>query len=171
MSYYINWIQNGNVVVGKTGLTWIKEDLVYPINYPGGITPPQSVSLQSSSLANNQNYVLQNIYLYLTGEDANTVQTVWPYLGNTSIPVRPELSGGFEISFDGISWTRFNSSIGVQNNRETWLLLSSESTGNGVDGQLGPLDVANIMLRYVIPPGITLYKVLDVSLGINFEVV
>ena len=171
MSYYINWSQSGNIITGKSGSNWITGNIIYPINYPGGVTEPQSVSLQSSSLLNNQNYILKNIYLYLTGEDANIVQTIWPTLGSTSIPVRPELSGGFEISFDGVNWIRFNSSVGLESNRSTWLILSSESTGNGVDGQLGPLDVANIMLRYVIPPGISLYKVLDINLGIIFEVV
>lgn len=168
MSYYVNWIQNGKVLVGNNGVGWVNDKLIYPISFPSSVTDPQNISLQSSSLISNKNYVLKNVYLYLIGEDANTIQNIWPYLGGST---RPELNGGLEISFDGINWTRFNHTTGLKSARNTWLLLSSESTGNAQDGVLGPLDVANLMIRYIIPYEITLYKVLDVSLGINFEVV
>jgi hypothetical protein len=170
MSYYVNWIQNGIVLTGKSEGTWTNNPLVFPINYPGNSTLSSEVVLHSSSFVNTQNYNLKNVSFYLTGSDSLAIQTIWPYIGDTYTPTRPELNGGFEISFDGNTWIRFNSGIGLQTNRSTWLTLSSLSTGNGIDGLLGPLDTATLMLRYVVPSNITLYKVLDVNLAISFEV-
>ena len=87
---------------------------------------------------------------YLTGDadDLTLVQKTWPNLGFAYNPPRPELNGGFQISFDGINWTTFSikdptltGSVGAgdQNDPTTWILLPASSIGvNGQDGTLGP---------------------------------
>ena len=45
-----------------------------------------------------------------------------------------------------------------------------QSFDSGVAGQLGAFDTANLLVRYVVPPQVTLTKVLDVQLAVGFEI-
>ena len=84
--------------------------LTFPVAFPGTISKPQTVTLASSALANGIFDILQNVKFYLTGDpnDIATVQGSWPNLGFSYNPQRPQLNGGFQISFDGIDWTTFS---------------------------------------------------------------
>jgi hypothetical protein len=103
------------------------------------------------------------VKFYLTGDpnDIATVQGSWPNLGFSYNPQRPQLNGGFQISFDGIDWTTFSiknpaltGSVGAgdQNDPSTWILLPASAIGSdGQDGTLGPYDQATFYIRFVVP--------------------
>ena len=84
--------------------------LTFPVAFPGTISRPQTVTLASAALANGTFDILQNVKFYLTGDpnDIATLQGSWPNLGFSYNPQRPQLNGGFQISFDGIDWTTFS---------------------------------------------------------------
>jgi hypothetical protein len=188
--FTITWEQNGSILHGY-GLVetsppaeeYIEGSLIFPISFPSVTTNPIQVTLKSSALANGTFDILSNVRFYLSGDpdDLNIVQNIWPNLDFSFSPPLPELSGGLQISFDGVNWTTFSiaqpdvaGSVGVGdiNDSTTWLLLPALAIGpNGSDGVLGPFDVATIYLRYVIPPGATQYQVFDVSLSIDCDVV
>ena len=172
MPFYLVWGQNSAQLKGYDGQQWVEGQLAFPVSFPGDTTDPQFITLQSSAAKNQTFETLIGVGFYLIGADAPMVQTQWPYLGNGYSPARPSLNGGFEISFDGgQSWTRFTTSVGWQQNRSTWIPLPQIAIGSvGLAGQLSPYDVAHLAVRYVLPPNLSLNKVLDVQLAVGFEI-
>jgi hypothetical protein len=83
------------------------------------------------------------------------------------------VTGGVEISFDnGLTWNRFSNTVGLARTPSTWLVLPQEAVGSvGTAGQIGAFDTAHMLVRYVIPPSVTLTKILDVQLQIDCDVV
>jgi hypothetical protein len=189
------WYQSGVLIHGGS----IAGPLVFPVMFPGKTSPVQQVTLSSSAQTGGTFDVLSGVKFYLTGDpyDLNTVQGStpppqippptggwpigWPNLGNVFTPQRPEMNGGFEISFDGTSWITFSAvqssvpgSVGVgdQNDPSTWVILPATAIGlNGTEGILGPYDTATLYLRYVIPNSVTDYQVFDISLVADVDVV
>jgi hypothetical protein len=161
-SFNLVWSQNSENI----------SQLTFPITFPGVTTDGLPVLLLTSAALNQTFETLTSVAFYLIGSDVPVVQGEWPYLGNAYSPARPDLNGGFEISFDGgNTWKRFNKTLGWQSDRSTWISLDQEAIGSaGFTGQLGPYDVANLVVRYVIPPGVTLSKILDVQLAVGCEV-
>ena len=144
----------------------------FAVAFPASTSVPLQVQLQSNAVALQTYETLKGVQFFLTGDssDVNIVQNIWPYLGGVS---KPELNGGYEISFDfGRTYTRFTSGVGVEATRSTWLTLPSEAVGSqGAEGTLGPFDTAHLIVRVVIPPGAIQYKKLDVRLGVDFDII
>jgi hypothetical protein len=115
--------------------------------------------------------VLKSVKIFLTGDpsDINMVQNVWPTLGGAN---RPELNGGYDISFDfGRTYTRFDSTHGLESDSTTWIVLPSESIGlQGQDGVLTAFDTAHMLVRVVVPPGDIEYKSFDIRLAMDFDI-
>lgn len=176
-AFYLIWEQNGSLLQGvdPSSKKWTAGSLVYPVSFPGSLSIPQVATLRSSARATNTLETLSGVKLYLTGNtsDLSIVQGQWPYLGNSFTPSRPELNGGMEISFDGgRSYTRFSNEVGLEATSATWITLPAVSVGlNGIAGQLGPFDQAHFLLRFNIPQGATLYKVPDVRLAADFDII
>lgn len=171
--FYLIWQQAGTLLRGNDGVQWVDGELGYPIVYPGVTTNAQNLTLQSSAAFNLGLDTLINVCFFLTGSDVAMVQEEWPYLGDAYIPARPETNGGFEISFDnGSTWIRFNKTTGYQADRSTWIPLSELAVGSsGFAGVISPYDSASVAVRFVIPPGVTISKILDIQLSVDFEVV
>jgi hypothetical protein len=73
---------------------------------------------------------------------------------------------------NGLTWNRFSNTVGLQSTPSTWLPLPQEAVGSvGTAGQIGAFDTAHMLVRYVIPPSVSLTKVLDVQLQVDCDVV
>lgn len=168
--FQIIWSDNsGNEIRGPNipnGAVWL------PIGFPTTTSQIQSLQFRSNAQDLQTYEVLSNVNFYLTGNpnDVNTVQNIWTNYGG---PTKPELNGGFEISFDfGRTYIRFNSNIGVESNPATWILLPTEAVGaQGIVGILGPFDIGRVIVRYIIPPAADQYQTFNISLGIDFDVI
>jgi hypothetical protein len=172
--FYLIWNQNGTLLRGYQGDSWVDGSLIFPINFPGKITEALQVTLQSSARANNTLETLTNVKLYLTGDpgDLAVVQGVWPYLSNSYTPARAEMNGGLEISFDGVNYTRFTNEVGLESDPSTWITLPAISIGqSGQDGILGPFDMATLTLRYNVPAAASMFKVFNIQLAADCDVV
>jgi hypothetical protein len=176
-AFYVIWQQNGVLLQGVNpiGGSWTANPLVFPVSFPGQVSIPQSATLRSSARDTNTLETLVGVKVYLTGlaADIAIVQSQWPYLGNAFTPARPELNGGVEISFDqGRSYTRFSNEVGLEATPSTWITLPAISVGlNGIAGQLGPFDQAHMLVRFNIPQGATLYKVPDIRIAADFDII
>lgn len=144
----------------------------FPISFPGVITPPQQLQVHSNAAALQTFETLIDVKFYLTGTaaDVNTVQNVWTTLGPAN---QPQLNGGYDISFDyGQTYSRFNATTGVQSKPLTWIPLPAKAVGiQGANQTLGAFDIAHLMIRMVIPPGITQFQKMDVRLGMDFDII
>jgi hypothetical protein len=144
----------------------------FPVGFPGTTSIAQILQVSSNALALQTFESLVGVGFFLVGdaEDVNTVQYVWPALGGVS---EPQLNGGLDISFDnGQTYTRFDSTNGVQANPATWISLPVTAVGSqGVAEVISAFDVAHFIIRFVIPPGATQYGVLNLSLGMGFDVI
>ncbi len=193
------WSQNGSIIRGYQNEAYIEGSLVFPVTFPGNITDAQTITLNSSAQADGTLDILSGVKLYLVGDptDLNTVQGYtpsaafppptggwplgWPNLGAAFSPARPEMNGGLQISFDGNNWTTFSSvqagapgSIGVgdQSDPSTWILLPAAAIGTGAsNGIIGPYDMATIYLRYMIPATDIVFKVFDIQLAVDCDIV
>lgn len=172
MPFYLVWGQNTNMLKGFDGQNWVEGQLTFPISFPGDVSDPQFFSLQSSAAKNQTFETLIGVGFYLIGADVAAVQGEWPYLGNSYSPARPDFNGGIEISFDGgLSWIRFTTTAGWKADRSTWIPLPEIALGAaGLAGQLSPYDIASLTIRYVLPPNLSMNKVLDVQLAVGFEI-
>ena len=171
-SYFI-WSQNGKMLRGYANGSWVPGSLVFPVGFPGKVSPVQSLTLQSSASAQGSLETFKSVKLYLTGDPADLamVQGSWPSLGNAFTPARADLNGGFEISFDGANYTRFSNTVGLASDPTTWITLPAIATGSsGADGVLGAYDTAQIFVRYVIPPSVTTYKTLGIQLAVDADI-
>lgn len=144
----------------------------FPIGFPGTSSQAQQLQVKSNASSLQTFETLKNVALFLTGDaaDVNVVQNIWPFLGGIS---KPELNGGYDISFDfGRTYVRFDSTHGLEADPNTWINLPAESIGSqGADGTLGAFDTAHLLVRVVVPPGAIQFQLLNVSLGIDFDVI
>jgi hypothetical protein len=144
----------------------------FPISFPGTVSSPIQVQVRSNAGALQTYETLTNVKFFLTGDpdDVNTVQNIWPFLGSVS---KPELNGGYEISFDfGRTYTRFSTTMGLETDPSTWIPLPVEAVGSqGTDQTLGAFDTAHLIVRVVVPPGATQFKALDIRLGLDFDII
>ena len=173
------WSQNGTLIHGGS----VSKVLVYPAMFPGKTSLVQKISLTSSAQVNGTFEILNGVKFYLTGtdEDLDLVQGQWPNLGFAYNPPRSEMDGGLQISFDGNNWITFSrldphiigsQGIGDKDDPSTWLELPGVAIGlNGADGGLGPYDVATIYLRYVVPDSHLEYRIFDINLAVDCDVV
>lgn len=177
------WSQNGSIIRGYQNGAYVEGSLVFPVTFPGKITDPLTITLRSSAQANGTLDILSGVKLYLTGnaDDLATVQSSWPNLGFAYNPPRNEMNGGLQVSFDGSNWTTFSKkqsgvsgSVGVGDQADpiTWILLPATAIGTGAsNGVLGPYDMATMYLRYVIPATASTFKVFNISVAVDCDIV
>jgi len=173
------WYQNGTLLHGGV----VSHPLVYPAMFPGKTSPVQAITLTSSAQINGSFDILTGVKFYLTGDpdDLALIQGTWPNLGFAYNPPRAETNGGLQISFDGNNWNTFaiadpdipaSIGLGDKDHAATWLELPAEAVGiNGTDGVLGPFDVATLYLRYVIPESELEYRVFNINLAVDCDIV
>jgi len=173
MPFYLVWQRDDRLLRGHEGQAWVDGKLTFPITFPGHTTDPVPVTLRSSARDSLTFETLMNVRLYLTGTDVPLVQETWPYYGDAFTPARPELNGGFEVSFDnGHAWSRFSKEVGHASDAATWLLLPAGPVGfDGIAGQLRFADQAHLLVRYTIPPQAADFKVLDIQLAVDCDIV
>lgn len=144
----------------------------FPIGFPGTVSPPQQLQVRSNAADLQTFETLTGVKFYLTGDpdDVNAVQNIWPTLGGAN---KPELNGGFEISFDfGRTYTRFNQETGLQSDPSTWIPMPVEAVGTqGSAETLGAFDTAHLIVRYIIPPGAVQFQKLDIRLALDFDII
>jgi len=144
----------------------------FPVSFPNTTTPVQELYLRSNANIMGTFETLVGVKFFLTGDadDVNTIQNIWPELGGST---RPDLNGGFEISFDfGRTYTRFDSSHGVEGVPSTWIPLPVEAIGNqGAYETLGAFDTAHLLVRYIVPPGASQIQSFDIRLGTDFDII
>lgn len=171
---YLVWTQNGVLLRGYQNGAWVDGNLAFPVGFPGQQNTTQTVVLSSSAGSEGTLETLNNVRLYLTGDlgDLAIVQGLWPALGDAYSPPRPEMNGGFDISFDGSNYIRFSTLVGLASDPTTWLTVPAVAIGqNGADGVLGPYSTATMFLRYVIPPTVTTYKTFNIQLAVDMDIV
>lgn len=170
--FYLVWQSATAVVKGYDGTNWIDGQLAFPILFPGVTSDAVALTLSTSAGINQTFETLTNVAFYLTGSDASMVQGTWPYLTDPLGNVTAQATGGVEISFDdGLTWSRFSNSVGLAGHPSTWLALPQSAVGSvGLPGQLGAFDAAHIQVRLVIPPSVSLARVLDIQLTIDCDV-
>jgi hypothetical protein len=168
-SFYLIWQQNDKVLRGQENGSWADGALTFPVSFPGRYSDALLITLRSSARDSHTFETLNNVKLFLLGSDVPVVQKQWPVLDAT----RPEMNGGFEISFDnGRNYIRFDANNGLETNPATWITIPASAIGlDGADGILGPFDQAHFLVRYKVPPQVTLFKVLDIRLAASFDVV
>lgn len=144
----------------------------FPIGFSNTTSIAQQVQVSSNAITLQTFETLANVSLYLTGNanDINTVQNIWPTLGPTN---RPDLNGGFDISFNlGRTYTRFDQNHGLESNPATWIPLPIDAVGSqGSASTLGAFDTAHFLIRVVIPPGATQFGQLDIRLALDFDII
>lgn len=172
MSFYLNWQKGDTVLRGFDAGQFLDGKLVYPIGFPAITTDAQAITLRSSARDTHTFENLTNLKLYLTGSDVSVVQESWPYLGDAFTPARPELNGGFQISFDGgRNYITFDKQHGYEQDPSTWIQVPGIAIGlNGADGVLGAFDDAHFLVRYKIPSLAATFKVLDLQLIPDFDI-
>jgi hypothetical protein len=175
-SFYLIWEQPDITLRGYAATTgWVDGGLSFPVCFPQRYSEAKIVTLRSSARDSGTLETLKSVKFYLTGNatDLIQVQETWPYYGSSFSPNRVELNGGFEISFDeGRTYTRFSKTAGYASDPSTWISLPASAVGlNGIAGQLGPYDRARIYMRYRVPQQATNYKLLDVRLAVDFDIV
>lgn len=157
------WTNSSDAVISEAG---------FPVAFPGTASIAHQLQLASNAFQLQTFETLTGVGFFITGDEAdvNIVQNVWPVLGGTT---KPQLNGGLDISFDrGQTYTRFDSTHGVQRDSSTWISLPITSVGSqGIAATLGPFDTSHFIVRYIIPPGAVNYGVLNISLGIGFDVI
>lgn len=159
------WTHNGQVLTGP---------IFFAINYPGHTTESIVLKVGTNAQATKTFNTLRDVKIYLTGDVSSVqlVQQIWPLLGESFSPARPDINGGLDISFDnGQTYTRFNPIIGNETLSSTWITLPAEAIGlDGSDGTITPFDTATMLIRLVIPPVSIDYKKLSLSIGLDFDV-
>lgn len=148
---------------------WVDQELTLGLAFPDAMADAQTVLLRSSASFLQSAEVLINVRIYLCG-DPDTVQALnaqWPASG-----------GGLDISFDnGVTWLRFLAAgeglagAGDESDSSTWIPLPGSAISSvAVNGQIGPNDVASVLLRLQVPPGERAFGVYRMQLGVDFDV-
>jgi len=159
-----------------TQSTWLQQPLIEGVLFPAQYSEVFTIVLRNpatdyrlaaqlsgaSVSGNVQTYA--NIRLYLTGDSAAEVQTVWP-----------ALDGGYEISFNqGLTWIRFDTTHGLESDPSTWIPLPGCAVADGApDGQLGPfppLNQATLQVRVKVPFNVSQFGLYKLSLGIDLDI-
>jgi hypothetical protein len=160
--FQLLWSNSSNSPISSAG---------FPVGFPGTTSVAQALEVASNALVLKTYESLTGVGFFLVGDtdDINTVQYVWPTIGGTN---QPELNGGVDISFDlGQTYTRFDPNNGVQSDSSTWISLPVSAIGSqGTAGTIGAFDTAHFIIRYVIPPSANQYGVLNISLGMGFDI-
>lgn len=167
------WEQSdGTVLHGLDAGAFVDGGLSFPIGFAGRVTAPQAVTLRSSARDTATYETVSGVRFYLSGSDLSLVQETWPYYGDAFTPARPELNGGFELSFDGGTiWNRFSREVGYKTAITTGLWLPAIAIGaTGLDATLGPFDLAHMLLRFQIPAQDTVFKKLDIQLNVDCDI-
>lgn len=169
MPFQVFWTDaSGNEIKGPDNPTGT---YMFPVVFPGTSSLATQIQMRTNARDLQSYETVQNVSFYLSGNatDVNTVQNVWPVISSS----QSQLNGGFDISFDfGRTYIRFNNTTGVLGDPSSWILLPAEAIGSqGVDGQLGAFDSATMIIRLVIPPSATEYKILNIELGVDFDVI
>ena len=109
---------------------WLDTLLTYGILSPGVAAALQMVTLTGSGLVGRTYETLTNVALYLDADEATLAL----------------LSGCISLSFDG--------GVTFQPLTATPVTLPAAATGtDGVEGQIGPYDVASFLVALVAPAG------------------
>jgi hypothetical protein len=160
--FQLIWSNSFNVPITAAG---------FPVSFPGTTSTAQLLEVATNAITLQTYESLVQVGFFLVGDadDINTVQFVWPTLGGAT---KPQLNGGVDISFDsGQTYTRFDPTHGVQSNPSTWIPLPAISVGaQGTDETIGAFDISHFIVRYVIPPGATQFGILNISLGLGFDI-
>jgi hypothetical protein len=161
--FYLVWSQSTVTLVGQVSGSFVQEEAIQGISFPGSTTTPLSINLASCARELNTFDNLINVKLYLTGDSdqIKIIQSDWPAIG-----------GGLQISFDGgRTYNTFTTTYGYQATPSTWVLLPAEAIGlNGNAGTLSPFDSANLLLRYIIPTSAVDYDIFQIALTADFDV-
>ncbi len=144
----------------------------FPIGFPGTTSVPEQLQVHTNAATLQTYETLTGVKFFLTGDadDLNIIQNIWPSLGGST---RPELNGGLDISFDfGQTYTRFDSTHGLETDPSSWIPLPAEAVGaQGTDETLDAFSTAHFILRYVIPPGATQFEKFDIRLALDFDII
>ena len=145
----------------------ITAPVYFDVTYSGRTSDSLELSFSSPAILLGTTEVLSSVKLYLDGPDVDVLNS-WTYISS-----KVNLNGGVEISFDdGRVWTRFSPTVGNKAMPSTWVTLPGEAIGSlGVDGTLNPFDTATILLRLVVPPGFTDYRILAFYIGVDYDVI
>lgn len=159
MSYKVIWTVNDVVSTSSTYLD---------VSYPSTTSKPISLVIASPAANTNTTEILTNVKFYLDGSDATLLES-WASISGTE----SSLNGGVEISFDnGITWTRFSSTIGKKSDTSTWVILPAVAISSlATDGQLMSYDRGKLLLRVIVPPSFSDYRIISFLLGTDFDVV
>ena len=127
---------------------WQDNPLTYGVSFPGDDTTPQRVTLTGSGLRRRSYDILTNVTLRLDG-DAATLAAIASWIS---------------VSFDdGATFTALTTDP---------LPLPAAAMGpQGIDGQIGPFDVAGFLVRATIPTAFTQYQALDFRIAVDCDVV
>jgi hypothetical protein len=170
------WKLNGNTLKDGT----INNPLVFPVVFPATVGTSQTIAMTSSATIDGTFSTLENVKLYLQGDpdQIDTLLNVWTNYGTNSVPQRPDLNGGIEISFDnGSTFTRLGSApdgtrIGFPDEQTTWITLPASCIVPGaLAGTLGPVDIAMFSVRYIVPPLADQFQIFNVRIEVSFDVV
>lgn len=147
--------------------------LPFGVAFPARTTEAFAAQLRSNARDLRTTDTLTAVRFYLSGSYAVQVVEQWPQYGQAFTPERTDLNGGFEVSFDdGATWIRFDLSHGWQGDPSTWIPLPASALGsNGIAGTIGPLDIAHLLVRLVVPPGAGDFTTLDLRLVADCDVV
>jgi hypothetical protein len=177
--FFLIWKVNnvqytGEVALGSDAELQV-QDYYFPISFPGQILGPITVTLQSCSSYYGIPDNLTNVRFFLDG-DPNTLSVIrdlWPALGNSYAPARPDVAGGMDISLDqGQTWTRITTTVGNKDIPSTWIPMPATAVGYGATaGQIGPFDTATILCRLVIPTNAQESQLFDINLAIDPDIV
>jgi hypothetical protein len=159
MPYQVIWTLNGVVVPTQAYMS---------VGFPSLVSGPVTLTVASPAGINNTKEILTNIQFFLDGPDADLLQS-WTTINS----IKTTLNGGVEISFDGgLTWSRFNATTGLKSNKATWVQLPGAAISEiATDGTLTPNDSGTILLRLVIPPSFSDYRVISFLIGTDFDVV
>lgn len=158
MAFNLQWVLNNSPAAS---------DLYFDVTFPNRTSDVLTLSLASPASSTSTQEILTNVSIYLDGPDADLL------LSWTHLSVKDNFNGGLEISQNGgRDWVRFNLTAGNKQDSTTWIILSATSIGAlGQDGVLNPYDTATILLRVVVPPSFSDYRILAFNIGVDFDVI
>jgi hypothetical protein len=153
---HVIWTVNGQVLRGidLADGQWKNAIFNFGVTFPNKLTEPKEVLLTTNALRRRSADILTGVKLRLDGDDATlALFRAWDASGY-----------GIEISMDGgVTYSRL-SEAGMD-------LKASAISMDAVDGQLGPLDTARLLLRARIPASYSTYGKLNFRLAVDCDVI